>query len=77
MNRRELIVKQQLEADGWRVLRNGAPDFIALKTADGKIIEMKGVEVKSPDQSRMTYEQSVYRDMFARAGIPFEVVVVD
>jgi len=76
MNRRELLVKQKLEGDGWRVLRNGAPDFVALKVQDGEIVDMKGVEVKSKT-GRLTYEQGVYRQIFAKAGIPFEVNVVD
>ena len=76
MNRREVAVKQQLEADGWRVLRNGAPDFIALKVANGEIVEMKGVEVKSR-KGVLSYEQSVYKDVLHRAGIPFEVIVLD
>jgi len=43
LNERELKVKERLEAEGWRVLRNGAPDFIALKVdAEGNITEWKG-----------------------------------
>lgn len=76
MNRRELVVKQQLEAEGWKVLRNGAPDFIALKVVEGKITEMKGVEVKSR-RGTLSYEQSIYKEVFHKAGILFEIVVKD
>ena len=76
MNRRELEVKKQLESEGWKVLRNGAPDFIALKVVNGSIIDMKGVEVKRKGSS-LTYEQEIYRKVFVKAGVSFEVLVVD
>ena len=76
MNQRELEVKKQLEADGWRVLRNGAPDFVALRVLANEIIEMKGVEVKSR-RDKLSYEQSVYKEIFKKAGIPFEIVMKD
>lgn len=76
MNQRELAVKRQLEDNGWRVLRNGAPDFIALRVVADKIIEMKGVEVKSK-RDRLSYEQGIYKEVFRKAGIPFEVIIED
>ena len=75
MNNSEKQVKQQLESEGWRVLRGGAPDFIPLKVdGDGKIIDFKGVEVKSKN-GKLSYEQSIYKMIFEMAGIPYEVVV--
>jgi len=76
MNKPELQVKQQLEFEGWKVLRGGAPDYIALKVDDGQILDVKGVEVKSKG-GKLTYEQSIYKMVFERAGIPYEVVIPD
>lgn len=75
MNNRELQVKHLLESDGWVVLRNGAPDFIAMRVTNGEIMEMKGVEVKSR-KHKLSYEQGIYRKIFDKAGIPFVVMVV-
>lgn len=77
MNRRELEVKVKYEAQGWKVLRNGAPDFICLKLdAAGGIAEMMAVEVK-PLNGKLTYEQSVFRKVFEKAGVPFKVEAVE
>ena len=55
------------------MLRNGAPDFIALKVDDkGKILAKRGVEVKPPG-GILTYEQGVYREVFRDAGIPYQI----
>jgi hypothetical protein len=75
MNNRELKVKRKYEADGWRMLRGGAPDFVALKVSeDGNILESRGIEVKR-DGSQLTYEQAIYRKIFELAGIPYIVEV--
>lgn len=77
MNRREEEVKAKYEAEGWRVLRNGAPDFVMLKVdEEGAILAIMGVEVKSP-RGRLTYEQGVYRKIFEAAGLPYAVEVVE
>jgi len=78
MNARELKVKKKLEAEGYKVLRGGAPDFIALKVdPSGKILSFKGVEVKSRGNGfKLSYEQEVYRKLFQLAKIEFEVEVV-
>ena len=75
MNRREREVFERYKAEGWRPLRNGAPDFVMLKTDGDKIEAMMGVEVKGP-RDKMRYEQSIYRRIFEKAGIPFKVEVV-
>lgn len=76
MNERELIIKRKYEAEGWRILRGGAPDFIALKVDEGgEILEFMGVEVK-PANGSLSYEQLVYRKVFKKAGIEFKVEVV-
>ena len=78
MNARELRVKAKLESEGYRVLRGGAPDFIALKVSPtGEIMEFKGVEVKSRANGvKLSYEQEVYRKLFQLAKIDFEVEIV-
>lgn len=75
MNRREQAVKERYEAQGWKVLRNGAPDFLALKVVDGRITEIWAVEVKGP-RGRLSYEQGVYKQMFEQAAVPYVVEVV-
>ena len=78
MNERELKVKKKLEAEGYRVLRGGSPDFIALKVSpNGEILNFKGVEVKSRSNGmKLSYEQEIYRKLFQLAKIDFEVEVV-
>jgi len=76
VNQREQTIKVKYESEGWRMLRNGAPDFIALKVDEaGNILEIKGVEVKSP-KDKLTYEQAVYRKVFQKAGIDYIVEAV-
>lgn len=74
MNNREETIKQKYEKEGWRMMRGGAPDFIAIKVDDGNIIEFKGVEVKK-DGAGLTYEQAIYQKLFELAHIPFVVEV--
>ena len=73
MNRREKEVKARYEKAGWRVLRNGAPDFICLKVDEvGNILETRAIEVKAPGV-RLSYEQAVYRQVFEKAGVDYTV----
>lgn len=74
VNERERKVAERYQADGWRVLRNGAPDFLMLKVEDGEILDIRAVEVKSPG-SRLSYEQAVYRKVFEKAGIEYMMEV--
>jgi len=76
MNQREQTIKAKYESEGWRMLRNGAPDFIALKVDEaGNILKIKGVEVKSP-KDKLTYEQAVYRKVFQKANIDYTIEVI-
>ena len=76
MNKRELVVKSKYEALGWKVLRNGAPDFICLKVdPNGEITDVLAVEVKSPTDA-MRYEQEVYKKLLAWANVEYRVEVV-
>ena len=58
MNYREESIRKKYEAEGWKALRNRAPDFVMLKVENGKIIDMIAVEVKSP-ADKLSYEQKV------------------
>lgn len=75
MNEREAKIKKKYEEQGWKMLRGGAPDYIALKVnSDGKILTFQGVEVKSKG-SLLTYEQQIYKKIFEMANIPYIVEV--
>lgn len=73
-NEREDRVLQRYKADGWVMLRGGAPDFIALKVVDGKIVDDMAVEVKSPE-AELTYEQAIFRQFLERHGVEYKVEV--
>lgn len=76
MTTSEDAVRAMLAAQGFGILRGGAPDFLAIKTdAHGNILEAKGVEVKF-DEDKLSYEQQVYRRFFARYGIRYVVIHV-
>ena len=74
VNRREANVAEKYKALGYRPMHIGAPDFLMLKIDDGQVKEVLAVEVKSKG-ARLSYEQSVYRDVFRRAGIEYRVEV--
>lgn len=77
MNARERVIAERYRSQGWAALRNGAPDFVMLKTDErGRILEMQGVEVKKRG-SKLSHEQKVWREVFKRAGIPFVIEELD
>jgi hypothetical protein len=76
VNYRESSVKAKYEADGYRMLRNGAPDFVALKVEGGRIVGVVFVEVKSP-RDPSSHEQSVWREIAAFLGVPYKLEVVE
>ena len=59
MNETERTVAQELEAEGWTVLRRGWPDFLAVRGKELKFIEVKpnpcddDVSLLSPYQKDM------------------------
>jgi hypothetical protein len=71
VNERETRVKALLEADGWTVLRSGAPDFFATKSG-----RLKAVEVKGPMDTLSETQKSV-RDALVSSGIEYDVVYPD
>ena len=75
MNRRELEVKKKYEDEGWKVLRNGAPDFVMFKVENNKIIEIEAVEVKCPN-GKLSYEQKVWKEICNKAKIKYKIEVI-
>jgi len=76
VNEREKEVLEDLEDDGWKVIRGGWPDFLALKVNDGKIEDFKAIEVKSPN-GKLTYKQELCREVLEKLGMDYEVEVVE
>ena len=72
MNFREQFVKRKWEANGWKVIRNGAPDFIAIKVDQetGSFTEIAAIEVKA-GRSRLTIQQQVWKRILEAAGVRF------
>ena len=75
MNHREQYVAEKYKQEGWKILKNGAPDFIMLKVENNEITDMMAVEVKSTKDS-LTYEQGVWKMICEKANIPYKVEVV-
>lgn len=77
MNYREVHVKTKYEAEGFKMLHNGAPDFAGIKTDEkGRIVEVIFVEAKSPTD-KPTYEQNVWREIANFLGVPYRLEVVE
>ena len=59
MRKTEESVLAEFELDGWSPIRNGWPDYMLVRLADGGKLEFMGLEVKcdgdclSDDQRRM------------------------
>lgn len=66
-------VRSRYEAAGWRMLRRGAPDFLAIRESDdGKIVAVKAIEVKNEGEA-LSPEQEEYRRALKSAGMDFVV----
>lgn len=77
VNRREKVVSDAYENDGWRPVRCGWPDWLMIDVdEDGEITDMKAVEVKSPD-GRLRHEQQVVKQALEQLGMNYEVEVVE
>ena len=74
VNRRERIVAERYKTLGYKPMHNGAPDFLMLKVENKQVVSFLAVEVKRKG-AKLTYEQSVYRDVFRRAGIEYRIEV--
>jgi hypothetical protein len=72
MNKLEKSVKETLEQQGFRVLRNGWPDFLCVRV-DHRGMGLVAVEVKS-DYGRISDEQLEIHAALRAARIPVFVV---
>ena len=75
MNENEVEVAKRYEAEGYSVIRGGAPDFLCVRVVSGEIVEAVFVEVKSSGRG-LTYEQAIYRRVLESLGAKFVVVSV-
>lgn len=64
----EQEVFDELRADGWYVLRNGWPDFLAVR--DGKV---RFIEVKSAGNSLRAEQRRLHREL-RKLGIEVEII---
>lgn len=67
----EGLVKTRYESQGWRVMHNGAPDFLMVKT-EGSATRVLAVEVKK-GRAPLTREQKEWRAALESAGIRYVV----
>jgi predicted Holliday junction resolvase-like endonuclease len=72
MNLREHAIAERYKKQGFAVLHDGAPDFLLVKNADGKIIDVEFVEVKARG-ARLTYSQKVWRDAIKFLGAKWKL----
>ena len=64
VNEAEKVVKDKYEAEGWKTIRCGAPDFLFIKVEnpgwEGKIVDVIFVEVKK-NGSKLTDQQLFWK----------------
>ena len=72
VNKNEQEIIRKYEAEGWKTVRGGAPDFLFLKVEDGKITDALFVEVKA-NGDKLSYAQGVFRKVLERLGAEYRV----
>lgn len=72
----EQIAKRKLEEEGYTVLKNGSPDFLAVKYVNNLIADFKFVEAKSPRDNLKPAQES-YRNILQEAGLKHQIYRVD
>jgi hypothetical protein len=75
VNGRESLIRQRYEADGWKIMHSGAPDFIAIRN-EGAHIRVIAIEVKARG-SELSLQQQEYREALEAVGIEYRVEVAD
>jgi VRR-NUC domain len=78
MKKTEQSCRERYEKEGWTLVKNGWPDFLAVREVDDKI-EAKGVEVKGVypyGVQALSPEQEVMREWFKKLGIEYEIAYV-
>lgn len=68
-NRAELKVLHHLQAQGWDVIKNGWPDFLAYKAG-----MIRFIEVKASAKGRLSLRQQKLADWLALRGIKVEIL---
>lgn len=69
-NHAEIRVAQDLEADGWRLIKRGWPDFLAVKGD-----KIRFIEVKPGDSSNLShFQQEIANLLFRHYGIEVESI---
>jgi hypothetical protein len=74
MNKCEIEAREQLIREGWKVLRNGWPDFICTKMVRGKM-EFMVVEVKH-NTDKLREEQLFIKEFFRLINVPYRVISI-
>lgn len=72
MNKNELEILNKYKKQGYTYLRGGAPDFVFLKTNNGKIKDFIFVEVKYGND-RLSYEQRVYKKILEKLNAKYKL----
>lgn len=68
-------VIKRFEAEGYKFIRSGHPDFLFYKEVDGKIIDVKFVEVKSA-RGILSPNQKTYLSILKALNLNVEVLGV-
>ncbi len=80
-NRREKIVREQAEKDGWEVLDKGWPDFLLYNEKENKVlfIEVKSnlARKKKLTGGELTKEQKLMHHILKRLGFIVKVVHIE
>lgn len=76
VNETEEQVRLKYEALGYKVLRNGAPDFVIFKHKDGQFSDVKWIEVKTGSNG-LSNEQGVYIKLLKSLGLSAEVEYIN
>jgi hypothetical protein len=69
----EQTSKKTLQDAGWKVYRNGWPDFLCVRTLSDGSSEVAFVEVKARNDY-MRPEQNILHDVLSRAGLSVHIV---
>ena len=69
VNTAEVAVAKKMEADGYRLLKRGWPDFIAVKGQD-----IRFIEVKSNRNQKLKEHQQEVLEILQTFGIEVEVL---
>ena len=72
MNPLERKTQLTLLNDGWKVLRGGAPGFLAYKVGEDNKLEIKAVECKDGNMARLSPKQQKYKRLLHSVGIGYE-----